>query len=129
MLSCTPKQYTLASCATFSIAACSLWPPAPLKVPHGATQDSGFVAAAAYSLLRSQLTSYGKQGQPRLRCIILGTNRFTNSPLACLSTAATWRTPLGDVPLDAQLNAALAEQGLPYDDAPHKWVCTGRCSG
>lgn len=107
--------------------------PGSSQVPHGSKQDSGFAAAAAYLLLQQQLSTHGTQGQPGLphplRCLMLGTNHFTNLPLACLSSAAAWRTPLGDVPLDTGLNAALAEQGLPYDDTPHTWVGLQRVVG
>lgn len=95
-----------------------------MQVPHGSMQDSGFAAAAAFRLLLDELASGGTQGHPYLpyplRCVMLGTNHFTNAPLACLSAAAAWRTPLGDVAVDAPLNAALAAQGLPFDDTPHK---------
>lgn len=95
--------------------------------------DSGFAAAAAYLLVQQQLSTHDTQGHPGLprplRCVMLGTNHFTILPLACLSSAAAWRTPLGDVPLDTGLNAALAEQGLPYDDTPHKWVGLQRVDG
>lgn len=95
-----------------------------LQVPHGSTSDSGFAAAAAYLALKQQLGLYGTRGHPGsprpLRCVVLGTNHFTNLPLACLSTATAWRTPLGDVPVDADLNAALQQQGLPFNDTPHK---------
>ena len=51
---------------------------------------------------------------------MLGTNHFTSQPAACLSSAAAWRTPLGDVQVDAPLTQQLAGGGLPYDDGPHK---------
>ncbi|KAL4421441.1 hypothetical protein ABPG75_010732 [Micractinium tetrahymenae] len=111
---------------------------AGLIVPHGALQDSGMVAAAAYSLLATQLghssssssssSSLGGASSPPAaaagppqpaRLVLLGTNHFTRLPPACLSSAAAWRTPLGDVPVDPPLTAALAAQGICFDDAPH----------
>jgi len=139
----------------------------PLQVPHGSLQDSGMVAAAAYSLLAAELghnrsrsgggggssssssgscsgsgstpgSSGGRhqhlhEGQSAgantatspassspLRLLLLGTNHFSSRPLACLSSAAAWATPLGQVPTDRQLSSVLAAAGLPFDDAPHK---------
>lgn len=104
------------------------------QVPHGSLQDSGMVAAAAFSLLgREASSSYSPfaggarapaaaasaQPQPA-RLLVLGTNHFASQPPACLSSAAAWRTPLGDVPVDRPLTQALAAQGLPFDDAAHR---------
>lgn len=104
-----------------------------LIVPHGSLQDSGMVAAAAYQLLEAQLLggdgsggSGSSDGSARSRppvfspLLLLGTNHFTSAPAACLSSAAAWRTPLGDVPVAAALNVALAAAGLPTDDGPVK---------
>lgn len=101
-------------------------------MPHGALQDSGMVAAAAYSLLlpaaaalQSPLSKQPPQqpqaaGAATLPILLLGTNHFTSSPPACLSSMAAWRTPLGDVPVDGQLTIQLAAAGLPFDDTPHR---------
>ena len=92
------------------------------QVPHGALQDSGMVAAAAYSLLTStaEVLPPPPAAAATLPILLLGTNNFSSSPPACLSSAAAWRTSLGEVPVDLQLNAELAAAGLPYDDMPHK---------
>ncbi|GAB4822209.1 hypothetical protein N2152v2_009255 [Parachlorella kessleri] len=93
-------------------------PVAADKVPHGAMQDSGKVAAVAYSLL-SKAAAMLCPDKP-LRVILLGTNHFVLQPAACLSTASNWVTPLGAVPVDQQLNEELHVQGIPYDDRPHQ---------
>lgn len=84
-------------------------------MPHGAYQDSGRVAAAAFALLQAQ---YG-DARP-LRTIILGTNHFILQPAACLSSAQSWATPLGSMLVDAELNAELNLLGIPYSDGPHR---------
>ena len=94
----------------------------------GSLQDSGHVAAAAYSLLGGSAAAAGGDSDRPLRVLLLGTNHFTNEPAAGLSSAAAWRTPLGDVPVDAGLSAALAGAGLPVADGPHKCAAAaGRC--
>lgn len=81
------------------------------------------VAAAAYALLRSTVAAAGSANQTtQHQVLVLGTNHFTTGPPACLSSAAAWRTPLGDVTVDAALNQALAAAGLPFNDTPHKWA-------
>ncbi|EFN54619.1 hypothetical protein CHLNCDRAFT_135146 [Chlorella variabilis] len=110
-----------------------------LIVPHGSLQDSGMVAAAAYSLLAAGLSSLQSVPHqapgaspsssspspaadslgPHTPVLILGTNHFTALPPACLSSAAAWRTPLGAAPLEPELCRQLAAAGLPLDDAPH----------
>jgi len=66
-------------------------------VPHAGYMYSGGVAGAVFARLEL----------PR-RFVILGPRHYPQgAPLAILSEGA-WRTPLGDVPLDAPLAAALA---------------------
>ena len=103
--------------------ALSLPPPSSrelvsLIVPHGSLQDSGPVAAAAYSLLAAQQTDIAS-------VILLGTNHFSSyfasHPPACLSGIDAWQTPLGLVPVDCELSAELAVAGdIPVDDGPHR---------
>ncbi len=66
-------------------------------VPHAGYMYSGAVAGAVFARIE----------MPR-RFVILGPRHYPQgAPLAVLSEGA-WRTPLGDVPLDAPLAAALA---------------------
>ena len=92
-----------------------------LIVPHSSLQDSGRVAAAAYSLLAAQQTDASS-------VILLGTNHvqsfFASHPPACLSGAVAWSTPLGLVQVDQELCGELAAAGIPVDDGPHRKGCT-----
>ena len=64
-------------------------------------------------------------GRPPLHVILLGTNHFTAQPAACLSGAGAWATPLGPVPVDAELTRDLEAAGLPVDDGVFALWMTG----
>jgi AmmeMemoRadiSam system protein B len=81
-------------------------------VPHAGYMYSGAVAGAVYR--RLELPS---------RCVILCPNHTgVGEPLAVMSRGA-WRTPLGDVPVDAELADALkaAMPLLSEDPAAHRY--------
>jgi AmmeMemoRadiSam system protein B len=65
-------------------------------VPHAGLMYSGHVAAAFY----------GRAALPR-RFIILCPNHTGAGHFAAINSAGAWRTPLGDVPVDAILAAEL----------------------
>ncbi|MDD2768885.1 MAG: AmmeMemoRadiSam system protein B [Methylococcus sp.] len=80
-------------------------PPKALIVPHAGYVYSGPVAASAYALLRPLRLSIR-------RVVLLGpSHRVAFSGLA-LSSAQSFSTPLGEIPLDLAAQAALA--ALPF---------------
>ncbi len=89
--------------------------PAPkaLIVPHAGYIYSGPVAATAYARLRAYREQY-------IRVILLGpAHRVAVRGLA-LSAADVFRTPLGDVPLDKEVIAALNVPEVMVFDATHQ---------
>lgn len=79
-------------------------------VPHAGYMYSGHVAGAVYRLLPE-----------RLRFVVLGPNHFgKGAPLAVMSRGS-WRTPLGDAAIDADLAAAIQTEcpGLEEDAFAH----------
>lgn len=79
-------------------------------VPHAGLMYSGHVAAAFYAT-----------ADLPLRLIILCPNHTGAGHYAAVSRAEAWRTPLGDVPVDAELARALmkAAPHLRHDDDAH----------
>jgi MEMO1 family protein len=77
-------------------------------VPHAGYAYSGTVAAASFRLL------------PRPeRVVVLGPSHFVPLEGCAVSAAEHWRTPLGDVPVDAELRNAALAAGCRADDEPH----------
>lgn len=66
-------------------------------VPHAGYAYSGHVAAAMYKRIVL----------PK-RIIILGVRHFPEGAEAAILSAGAWRTPLGDVPIDAELAAKIS---------------------
>jgi AmmeMemoRadiSam system protein B len=87
--------------------------PTALIVPHAGYVYSGPVAASAYALLRPVADRVR-------RVAILGPAHFV--PLHGLSVpvADAWRTPLGEVRVDAELRDLVAAFGASVDDLPHE---------
>ena len=85
----------------------------PLAVvsPHAGILYSGPFAAHAYAAL----------GAPRV-AVVLGPNHFGGGAALALSSASAWRTPLGEVPLDAVTTELLrgACPSLAVDDRAHE---------
>jgi hypothetical protein len=85
--------------------------PQPLRglvAPHAGYVYSGPVAAAAFALA------------PRsARVVLLGPSHFVPLDGLAVSGAAAWATPLGEVPVTADLRAAAVAAGAVVDDAPH----------
>jgi MEMO1 family protein len=79
---------------------------AGLVVPHAGLGYSGAVAAAAWALLADD---------PPDTIVIAGTNHFA-AGLAGVGAwnGAAWRTPIGDVLVDADLVGRIAALGLPF---------------
>lgn len=84
-----------------------------LVAPHAGYVYSGPVAGSAFSTLRRDPARFA-------RVLLLGPSHYVPFGGLALSSAEAFRTPLGDVPLDAGARAALAD--LPQvllEDSPH----------
>src|SRR6266481_8640473 len=66
-------------------------------VPHAGYAYSGHVAAAVYQRI----------ALPK-RIIVLGVRHFPQGAEAAILSEGSWRTPLGDVPIDSKLAAKIA---------------------
>src|SRR6266436_8102324 len=66
-------------------------------VPHAGYAYSGHVAAAVYQRIAL-----------RKRIIVLGVRHFPQGAEAAILSEGSWRTPLGDVPIDSQLAAKIS---------------------
>jgi AmmeMemoRadiSam system protein B len=89
-------------------------PPHAVIVPHAGYRWSGPVAASAYVRLTSARGAIG-------RVVLVGPAHFVPLDGMALSSAAAFATPLGDVPVDADLHRrALTVRGVVVDDAAHR---------
>ena len=90
--------------------------PAPkaIIVPHAGFIYSGPIAASAYALIR--------QARERItRVVILGPYHRVPVKGLAVSTATSFATPLGEVPVDrAAVDALLKRPGVEVSDAAHK---------
>ena len=88
--------------------------PAALIAPHAGYAYSGPTAGAGWATLAGT-------DAPAERVVLLGPSHriAVGGPGVGVSSAAAWRTPLGDVPLDGDAAAALVADGLAVvaDDA------------
>lgn len=88
-------------------------PPKALVVPHAGYIYSGPVAAGAYRLLQNSASPY-------TRVILLGPSHRVGFKGIATSSAEAYRTPLGDVPLDRDALASIADMaGVHTRDAAH----------
>jgi AmmeMemoRadiSam system protein B/AmmeMemoRadiSam system protein A len=80
-------------------------------VPHAGHIYSGPVAASAYRLLPERVA----------RVVLVGPSHFVPLDAIAASTATSWRTPLGEVPVAARELRELVERhpAVRFDDAPH----------
>ncbi len=76
-------------------------PPKAIIVPHAGYIYSGPVAASAYARLRQVRQTIEK-------VVLLGPSHRVGFPGLATSSATTFRTPLGDIPLDTETIAYLA---------------------
>jgi MEMO1 family protein len=86
-------------------AARASGPPKAIVAPHAGYIYSGPVAGSAYAPLRA------RAGQLR-RVVLLGPAHFVPVRGIAASSAAAFRTPLGDAPVDQQARDALLAEGL-----------------
>jgi AmmeMemoRadiSam system protein B len=87
-----------------------------LLVPHAGLVYSGMVAAAGWRLLRML------PRDPTPTVVVLGTNHGAGRLDGVAAwEAGAWRTPIGDIGIDADLAAAILELGPPFvvDRAAH----------
>lgn len=84
--------------------------PLAIVVPHAGYVYSGSVAAAAYSLLRANAP---------LRAALLGPAHFVTLLGTAVPEVGAWATPLGEVPIDAELREVAVRCGATVDDGPH----------
>lgn len=81
-----------------------------IVVPHAGYRYSGPVAATAYGALRPWADELR-------RVLLLGPAHFVHVDGCAVAAAPAWRTPLGEVPVDASMRRAA---GCPIDDGPHR---------
>jgi hypothetical protein len=82
-------------------------------VPHAGYVYSGEVAASAYRRLFDQ-------GRTVKTAVVLGPNHTVPLDTIALSGLDTWRTPLGEIPVDVELRTELVAAGAAViDDGPH----------
>ena len=84
---------------------------AALVVPHAGYVYSGPIAATAYALLRGTEVS---------KVALFGPAHFVRLRGAAVPWVETWRTPLGDVPIDVELRETAVGHGALVDDEPHE---------
>ena len=83
-----------------------------LIVPHAGYAYSGPVAASAYATLRPWAEEVS-------RVAMFGPAHFAPLRGCAVSSAAAWRTPLGDVEVDREMREAALEGGCVVDDDAH----------
>jgi AmmeMemoRadiSam system protein B len=88
-------------------------PPRALIVPHAGYVYSGQIAASAYARLRPFRERYR-------RVVLLGPCHCVAFRGLAASSAAAFRTPLGDVPLDRAAIDALRHPAVSVIDAAHR---------
>ena len=88
-------------------------PPKAVVVPHAGYVYSGPVAATAYARLRPFRSHYR-------RVVLLGPSHCVAFGGLAASSAAAFRTPLGDVPLDRVVIDALQYPAVSVIDAAHR---------
>lgn len=83
-----------------------------LVVPHAGYEYCGKVAAQAYRLLKGKTVS---------TVVIVGPSHHVRCDGAALCSAQAWETPLGTVPADVELIAALSKrEGFAISDPAHE---------
>ena len=80
-----------------------------LVAPHAGYAYSGCVAASAFALAPASAL-----------VVLLGPSHFTPLAGLALSSADAWETPLGTVPVSAELRQAALAAGAVVSDAPHR---------
>jgi len=99
--------------ATAQVAQAAPVAPVALVAPHAGYIYSGPVAASAYDCLR---------GQPVRRVAVLGPAHYVPLTGIAVPAAAAFATPIGEVPVEVDTCAALAQRYdcVTIDDRPHR---------
>jgi MEMO1 family protein len=88
-------------------------PPKALIVPHAGYVYSGSIAAAAYARVAARRDKIH-------RVVLIGPSHRVYLRGMAVPTAETFRTPLGEIPIDAELKASLLRRDDVVEaDAPH----------
>jgi len=87
--------------------------PKALIAPHAGVIYSGPVAGSAYRAI-------ARRADEITRVVLLGPPHRVAVPKFCVPAATAFRTPLGDIPIDADgIATALTVPGVEQSDAPH----------
>ncbi len=87
--------------------------PKALIAPHAGVIYSGPVAGSAYR-------SIARRAKEITRVVLLGPPHRVAVPKFCVPAVTAFRTPLGDIPIDADgIASALTVPGVEQSDAPH----------
>lgn len=98
---------------TGAATACAATPPKALIVPHAGYVYSGPIAAAAYARVAARRTAIR-------RIVLIGPSHRVYLRGMAVPGAQTFRTPLGSIPIDAELKAELlGRDDVIEADAPH----------
>lgn len=83
-----------------------------IVVPHAGYRYSGPVAATAYAAVLAARDVLE-------RVVIIGPAHFVPLMGCAVPSIGTWRTPLGDAPIDAEQREVAITAGCAIDDEPH----------
>lgn len=98
---------------TGAVTASAATPPKALIVPHAGYVYSGPIAAAAYARVAARRTAIR-------RIVLIGPSHRVYLRGMAVPGAQTFRTPLGSIPIDAELKAELlGRDDVIEADAPH----------
>lgn len=99
--------------ATGAATGSAATPPKALIVPHAGYVYSGPIAAAAYARVAARRAAIR-------RVVLIGPSHRVYLRGMAVPTSQTFRTPLGSIPIDAELKAALLHRDdVTEADAPH----------
>jgi len=87
--------------------------PQGILVPHAGLEWSGVVAAAGWRWLAAAAPN-----RSPVSVVLLGTNHSARLDGVGLWPEGGWRTPLGEVAVDGEVAAAIADLGPPYHHHP-----------
>lgn len=87
--------------------------PRGIVTPHAGYVYSGPIAAIAY-------VAASARGQSPARVVILGPSHFEPLRGMAVPSHLSWRTPLGDVTIDADARRTLVDAGVALDDRAHR---------
>lgn len=83
-----------------------------IVVPHAGYRYSGPVAASAYAAVLAAREVLD-------RVVVIGPDHFVPLVGCAVPSTGTWRTPLGEAAIDAELREVAIRAGCAVDDEPH----------